>query len=411
MTRPVQHRIWSLNSRSASVWLLAIVFALTVSGQAQTLNVLHTFSGAADGFDPSAGLTMDAAGNLYGTALYGGSSDAGTVFKLTHKGSGWVLNGLYSFTGGSDGGNPQSRVIFGPDGTLYGTTSAGGNGGNGVVFNLRPQPAACKSAICPWTETVIYTFQGGSDGIAPAYGDLTFDQAGNLYGTTVGGGLNSCGGSSCGVVFKLTKSGSSWTESVLYSFTGGNDGGNPYSGVILDGAGNLYGTAYYGGANSFGAVYELSRSGSGWTEKTLTDFPGGGGYPIGGLTFDSHGNLFGTGFVGGTVFELMPSGGNWSYSLLTTFNGFDGPFGSPTFDGAGNFYGTNSTGGAYDNGFIFKASPSGGGWNFTDLYDFTGGNDGGFPVSNVVLDTSGNLYGTTYLGGSAGGGVAWQFKP
>lgn len=414
MARPVQHQICSLNGRSASIWLLASVLALAVSAQAQTLNVLHAFTGGGDGADPSAGLTMDKAGNLYGTTIYGGTTGNGTVFKLTHSGSKWVLNTLYSFTGGTDGANPQSRVIFGPDGSLYGTTSAGGlqGYGYGTVFNLRPQASACKTAICPWTETVIYTFQGGSDGISPAYGDLTFDAAGNIYGTTAGGGLDSCGGSSCGVVFKLTKSGSGWTESVIYSFTGGNDGGTPFSGVIFDSAGNLYGAAYYGGEISAGTVYELSPSGPGWTEKTLTDFSGGGGFPVGGLTFDAHGNLFGTGFVGGTAFELAPSNGSWTYNLLYTFNGFDGPFGSPTFDAAGNLYGTNATGGGvYDEGFVFKLTPSGGGWNFTDLYDFTDGNDGGFPVSNVILDANGNLYGTTYIGGAYGEGVAWGLTP
>lgn len=130
-----------------------------------------------------------------------------------------------------------------------------------------------------------------------------------------------------------------------------------------------------------------------------------------GLTFDTHGNLFGTGFSGGTAFELQPSGGNWTYSLLYTFDGFDGPFGSPVFDASGNFYGTNSTGGLYDQGFVFKLTPSGDSWTFTDLYDFTGGNDGGFPVSNVIFDSVGNLYGTTYLGGVDGFGVIWQITP
>ncbi len=401
-------------AKAAAALAIAIAFALAVvtpqAAQAQTLNVLHTFSGAGDGADPSAGLTMDHAGNLYGTTIYGGGPGNGTVFKLTRSGSNWVLNTLYSFTGGSDGGNPQARVIFGSDGSLYGTTSAGGYQGYGTVFNLRPQASACKSAICPWSETVLYRFQGGSDGAGPAYGDLTFDPSGNLYGTTLAGGLNTCGGT-CGVVFKLTRSGNSWTENVLYSFTGGNDGGTPFSGVIFDNAGDLYGTAYYGGAQSAGTVYELIPSGSNWTEKTLTDFAGGGGFPLGGLTFDAQGNLFGTGFVGGTAFELTPSNGSWVYSLLETFNGFDGPFGSPTFDAAGNFYGTNATGGAYDQGFVFKFTPSKGGWTFTDLYDFTGGNDGGFPVSNVIFDGNGNLYGTTFLGGTSGEGVVWQFKP
>ena len=394
----------------ALVSLLVLTLVTTRAAQAQTYNVLHSFSGGGDGGTPSAGLMMDRTGNLYGTAQYGGAGN-GTVFKLSHPGSGWILSILYAFQGGNDGLGPESRVIFGPDGGLYGTTTSGGFQGYGTVFELRPPVTACKSVICPWTETVLYRFQGGSDGIDPAYGDLTFDPMGNLYGTTSGGGLQLCGGNTCGVVYKLTRSGGSWTESVLYSFTGGNDGGTPYSGVILDSTGNLYGTAYYGGANTLGTVYELSPAGLAWTEKTLTDFSGGGGSPLGGLTFDPQGNLFGTGFSGGTAFELKPSGGNWIYSLLYTFNGFDGPFGSLTLDGAGNVYGTNSSGGTYDQGFVFKLTPANGGWTFADLYDFTGGNDGGFPLSNVILDSKGNLYGTAYLGGAAGYGVVWEITP
>jgi uncharacterized repeat protein (TIGR03803 family) len=315
MTRPHQNRVRKFGIKlHAAIAPFAMGLVLTAAAatalQAQTFKVLHNFT-VLDGENPSAGLTMDRAGSLYGTTLYGGASGNGTVFKLSHSHSNWVLNTLYSFTGADDGGYPQARVTFGADGSLYGTTSAGGYQGYGTVFNLKPQPSACKTALCPWTETVLYRFQGGSDGGVPTYGDLTFDPAGSLYGTTLGGGLQSCNGATCGVVFKLTHSGASWTESVLYSFTGGNDGGNPYSGVIFDNAGDLYGTCYLGGgAGSLGTVYELASSGSGWTEKTLTDFPGGGGSPIGGLTFDAQSNLYGTGFVGGTVFELMPSGGN-----------------------------------------------------------------------------------------------------
>jgi uncharacterized repeat protein (TIGR03803 family) len=397
-------------SPMALVSLLVLTLVTTRAAQAQTYNILHSFSGGGDGGTPSAGLMMDKAGNLYGTAQFGGAGN-GTVFKLSHPGSGWILSTLYAFQGGNDGLGPEARVIFGPDGGLYGTTTSGGFQGYGTVFELRPPVTACKSVICPWTETVLYRFQGGSDGIDPAYGDLTFDPTGNLYGTTSGGGLQLCGGNTCGVVFKLTRSSGGWTESVLYSFTGSNDGGTPYSGVIFDSTGNLYGTAYYGGANTLGTVYELSPSGSAWTEKTLTDFSGGGGSPLGGLTFDPQGNLFGTGFSGGTAFELKPSNGNWIYSLLYTFNGFDGPFGSLTVDGAGSLYGTNSSGGTYDQGFVFKLTPSNGGWTFTDLYDFTGGNDGGFPLSNVILDSKGNLYGTAYLGGADGYGVVWEITP
>ena len=398
-------RYFASRSLAAVVLLAAVPLAY-----AQTFHVLHNFSGNGDGGTPSAGLTIDRAGNFYGTTMSGATGN-GTVFKLSHVGSGWVVNTLYTFQGNTDGSAPIARVVFGPDGALYGTTSLGGFEGFGTVYRLQPPATACKSVSCPWTETVLYRFQGGSDGISPQYGDLSFDSTGSIYGTTVGGGQQTCGGDTCGVVFKLTRSGSNWTESLPYSFTGGNDGGEPFSGVIFDSAGNLYGAAYFGGDIGSGTVYELSPSGSGWTQKTLTDFSSGGGFPLGGLTFDSHGNLFGTGFVGGTAFELQPSGGNWNYSLLQTFNGFDGPFGSLTLDAAGNVYGTNATGGAFDNGFVFKLSPSGGGWTFTDLYDFSGGSDGGFPISNVSIDANGNLYGTAYFGGTIGYGVIWQITP
>jgi uncharacterized repeat protein (TIGR03803 family) len=392
---------------SIALLLWAIVpFALA---HAQTFHVLHNFSGGGDGATPSAGLTISG-GNFYGTTMSGASGN-GTVFRLSHSGSGWVLNTLYTFQGGNDGSAPIARVVFGPDGALYGTTSLGGFQGNGTVYQLRPPASACKSVSCPWTENVLYRFQGGSDGLSPQYGDLTFDSAGSVYGTTNGGGLDTCEGSTCGVVFKLTRSGNSWTESVLYSFTGGNDGGNPFSGVIFDGSGNLYGSAYEGGDLGLGTAYELSPAGSGWTQKTLTDFNGSSGSPLGGLTFDAHGNLFGTGFIGGTVYELQPSGGSWTFSQLESFDGINGPFGSLTFDAEGNIYGANPSGGAFGSGFVFKMTPAGGGWNLTDLYDFTGGNDGGFPICNVVLDSSGNLYGTAYFGGTASQGVVWQITP
>ena len=182
-SRRLQNLITTVSLRS-TLYALAIVFVLSVAAsraaQAQTLNVLHTFSGGGDGDAPSAGLTIDKAGNLYGTTLYG-AAGYGTVYKLSHSGSGWVLSTLYTFQGGNDGGYSQARVIFGPDSGLYGTTSAGGSLGNGTVFELRPPATACKSVSCPWAETVLYPFQGGSDGISPEYGDLTFDPMGNLY--------------------------------------------------------------------------------------------------------------------------------------------------------------------------------------------------------------------------------------
>jgi len=398
--------IWMALAGIASALLL--IFAATQT-QAQTFHVLHSFSGFGDGGQPTAGLTLDRAGNLYGTTEFGAISNAGTVFKLSHAGSGWVVSTLYAFRDGSDGGNPSGRVVFGPDGGLYGTTSEGGLFSNtGTVFELRPPATVCHSVSCPWTHTVLYRFGGGGDGYAPGFEDLVFDRTGNVYGTTTDGGLPGC---LCGDVFQLTPSGGTWTESILYRFAGGDDGSTPYSGVIFDSAGNLYGSTFEGGANGEGTVFELSPSGAGWTETTLTDFSGGSGFPLGGLTFDAQGNLFGTGFFfGGTVFELQPSGGSWSFSQIAVFDGNEGPSGALTFDNAGNIYGSNASGGPSDDGFVFKLTPSPNGWTVTHLHDFNG-DDGYSPMGNVVIDGSGNLYGTTLGGGTNGQGVAWEITP
>lgn len=233
---------------------------------------------------------------MYGTAVAGGMQacpgyGCGTVFKLSHRSSGWVFDPLYSFEAGNDGDHPQARVIFGPDGRLYGTTSDPSP--FGAVFNLRPPPTACKTALCPWTHTVLHLF-AGSDGWGPT-GDLVFDLAGNLYGTTFEGGSHGQG-----AVYELTPSNGGWTESVLYSFMGGTDGENTNAGVIFDKFGNLYGTTTYGGMyncgnQGCGTVYELTPSGSGWTKTILYNFQGrsDGDFP-GGLVFDDSGNLYGT---------------------------------------------------------------------------------------------------------------------
>src|SRR5271166_3676379 len=268
------------SSTQSTVNSFAIVLVLAVvlapSAQPQTFIVLHDFTGGQDGRYPLAGLSIDKAGNLYGTAANGGSAGLGTVFKLSHKGSGWTFSPLYSFLGGDDGAEPYARVVIGPDGSLYGTTNSAANlgcfqgYGCGTVFNLRPPPRACTTALCPWKETVLYSFTGGSDGGNPWSADLVFDQTGSLYGTTAYGGRMGCY-SSCGVVYKLTPSSGGWMETVLYSFTGGNDGGNPAGGVIFDQAGNLYGVTTDAGPSRQGTVYELTPSGSGWTENTIFD--------------------------------------------------------------------------------------------------------------------------------------------
>ncbi len=208
--------------------ILAGAMLLFTVGQpmhAQTWTWLHSFTGP-DGSAPQAGVTMDAAGNLYGTTSEGGAHNQGTVFKLTRRGSSWTLTTLYSFSG-PDGSAPYARVLLGPDGSLYGTTYYGGSAGYGTVYRLQPPAGFCRSVQCSWTETVLYSFQGGGGGEYPVYGDLAFDQEGNIYGTAAGGsGGGNCQGG-CGVVYKLTRSGGSWTFGVLYPFQGGDDGLDP----------------------------------------------------------------------------------------------------------------------------------------------------------------------------------------
>ena len=427
------HTIW----RAARAALaLAIMCALTgvfaQSAQAQTFRVIHTFTGGADGASPAAGLTMDAAGDLYGTTCAGGHTGSncgsplcgngcGTVFKLKHFASNWVLNPLYSFVG-NDGQNPEGRVALAPDGTLYGTTYRGGGGGCGVgcgiVFQLRPSAADQyqPAALVPWNEAVLYRFTGLSDGAQPQ-GDLTFDQLGKIYGTAQGGG------NGLGVIYELTPSEGGWAETVLYSVQ--DRRGSPTGGVIFDSSGNLYGANNLGGQYDDGAVYQLSPSGSGWTEQNLYSFTGGtdGWFLWGGLMIDSSGNLYGTTSAGGsggggTVFELTPSSGGWNFTTLYGLPGTGlggGPFEKLVMDAAGNLYGTSTGGGKYGYGTVFKLTPSSGGWTYTSLYDFACGPDGGYPISNLVFDANGNLYGTTYecgVQGSGGGfGVVFEITP
>jgi uncharacterized repeat protein (TIGR03803 family) len=421
----------------AAIAITILMIMAASEAQAQTYTVIHNFTGGADGGGPDSTLAIDAAGNLYGTAATGGNSSGncygscGLVFKMKASGSGWVLTPLYAFTGGSDGSAPAG-VVFGPDGALYGTTTAGGVScssnrqyGCGTVFTVRPSATVCKSALCPWSESVLYRFTGSpGDGAAPN-APVAFDQAGNLYGTTVQGGVANnfgCpyGHDWCGTVFELSPSDGGWTETVPYIFPLlGSAGQNPESGLAIDAAGNLYGTALVGGVNGGGTVFELTPSSSGWVENNLYSLPDGnntGDFPHGTLIFDPAGNLYGTTSVGGqngggTVFELSPSGGGWSYSLVYGLSGFeqDGPETGVTRDSAGNLYGT-----AYElgnnAGQIFKLTPSNGGWTYTLLHQFDY-NDGCLPVGGVTVDAHGNLFGTASACGTYGSGVVWEITP
>jgi hypothetical protein len=418
----------------AAIAMLLVAIHSTAA-RAQTYTVLHAFSGS-DGANPWAGLSMDRAGNLYGTAVYGGTRSqscaeffgCGSVFRLQHKNSGWIFSTLYQFSG-PDGGNPQARAIIGADGTLYSTTSNNGSGDRGNVFRLQPPSRFCNAVSCPWMETVLFSFST-STGAYPV-GNLTFDAAGNLYGTTQSGGLTEyCSGGGCGVVYQLTKSGGVWTENILHAFTDGSDGSAPSSGVIFDHSGNLYGTVPQSSdpAAAYGLVYELSPSGPGWTLNALYNFQAGedGAYPYAGLIFDAAGNLYGAtrnegSGRGGTVFQLSPSEGSWSLTTLYGFSqgsGYWGPYSTLVMDAAGNLYGTTYSDGAYGWGSVFKLTSSIGGWTYSDLYDFTGQEDGKWPVGTLVLDANGNVYGTTYGGGNIFGcsgdfgcGVVFEITP
>jgi uncharacterized repeat protein (TIGR03803 family) len=392
---------------------------------------LYTFTGGQDGGSPEAGLTMNQAGNLYGTTGYRGNLSCappygcGTVYELKYENSTYAFNLLSSNDYDGAGAHPYARVIFGADGLLYGTTLGRFYYGPGTVFNLKPPPRACTTALCPWTGTTLYSFPGcdyAPDGCYPGYGDLIFDKAHNIYGTTISGGNGSYG-----VVYELMFSNGSYTINVLHGFSG-LDGANPEGGVILDNSGNIYGTTWQGGTYGYGTVYELMPAMLGYTEMLLHSFSDGsdGAHPWAGVTSDVHdpssGNLFGAASDGGangggTVFELIPMNGSYAFKVLYSFSGTAGngcgPRASLTMDPAtGNLYGTTFCDGANGYGNIFELTNVGGGnYAYTDLYDFTGGNDGGNPMSNVIMDSSGNLYGTASGGGAYAWGVVWEITP
>ena len=433
MTNSPQNQSWTFNpsfrnaiAAMAMVVVFTLAALLTQSVQAQTLTVLHNFTGMPpDGANPYSGLTIDPAGNLYGTTRSGGAG-YGMVYQLKRTDSGFLCRPLYSFTSGNDGALPEARVTIGPDGSLYGTTVYGGGSppeGVGTVFNLKPPPAACKTALCPWRETVLESFNQ-ANGSHP-YSEVTFDQAGNLYGTVASGGQRDDG-----AVYELAPLNGGWTESTAYSFSG-SDGLDPIASVIFDSMGNLYSTTQLGGCCGYGTVFQLVPADGGWTESVLYSFAGGsdGGFPAAGLIFDPSGNVYGATTLGGTgsggtVFKLTPSNGSWTYSLVYSFTGPPhascGPQGSLVMDGAGNLYGTTFCDGAHGLGSVFKLTPSGGGWTYTALYDFTGARNGGYPYGSVVFDRNGNLYGTASFGGTGsdcnngsldGCGIVWEITP
>ena len=404
---------------------LSPVRAQTAGHQVGSEVGVYSFNGSGGGPRlPYAGLIRDSAGHLYGTTEFGGTYNQGTVFEVTPNANGnWTETVLYSFTGGADGGQPSGGLTFDAAGNLFGTNFGGSTNcklGCGTIYKLTPSSSG-------WAETVVYSFTGGSDGGEP-YAGLVSDAQGNFYGTTLlGGNLGAVCSAGCGTVFKLSQSNGIWTENVLYAFAGGNDGALPYAAVAFDAAGNLYGTTTSGGPYGSGTVFRLTAGQSGsWTENVLHAFTGGkdGQYPTGSLVSDTAGNLYGTTSKGGVkgygvVFKLSPtSGGTWQELVLHTF--WNTPAANPAaglvMDAGGNLYGTTLLGADLSScgagcGTLFKLSPaSGGSWTFAVLYLFGRATDGFQPSGQLILDAAGHLYGTTQAGGAYGAGLLFEIS-
>lgn len=385
--------------------MMLMMSASSGSGAQVKEKILYSFMGGDDGADPLAGLVEDVHGNLYGATYYGGGrgchrQGCGTIFKLTPSGTETVL---HSFKDGSDGAVPYAALILDAQHNLYGTTSVGGDidcydKGCGTVFELSPAGS----------ETALHSFMG-SDGSFPT-STLIADAEGDLYGTASGGGTTGAG-----TVVEIAPNGAT---TVLHSFTGGNDGGYPSAGLIADPSGNLYGTAYTGGASGLGAVFEVTQKGA---ESVLYSFCHkancvDGEYPLGGLSADAQGNLYGTTLEGGssgygTVFKLTRKGKETVlYSFLAS--GTDGafPYAGLIADSRGNLYGTTHLGGTSQGGgygTVFKVTPEG---RETVLHFFAAGSDGAYPDAPLIADSRGNLYGTTFAGGAHGLGTVFEIE-
>jgi len=381
---------------------IALVPTLATSrpAQAQTFTVLYTFTSTTNGEQPDAPLTMDAAGNLYGTTQYGGTNGGyGTVFKLNTTRKEAVL---LSFAGTPDAEDPYAGLTRDTAGNFYGTTLYGGTmGGFGTVFKLHPGGK----------ETILHSFAGTPDGEDPR-SVLLRDASGNLYGTTQYGGTN--GG--FGTVFKLSPNGK---LTLLHSFAGTPDGEDPYAGLLRDKAGNFYATTQYGGTNGgFGTVFKLSPKGKLTLLHSFAGTPDGVN-PLAGLLRDGAGNLYGTTYYGGTnggfgtVFKLNAKG---KLTLLHSFAGMpDGqnPYARLIRDSTGNLYGTTFYGGTSGYGTVFKLDTTG---KLTILHSFNPSPDGSHPIAGLILDKAGNLYGTTSDGGDlncgfSGCGTVFKISP
>jgi len=407
----------------ASITLLAVLapallLALTPAALAATkFRVLHNFGNGNDGGGLWATVVFDDKGNLYGATGGGGIYGDGAVFELTPTSGGrWKETVIHSFSFNADGASSYAPLALDAPGSLYGDTTDGGAYLGGTVFKLTHGSGG-------WTSTVLYE-------VGSRFGGVILDRSGNLYGPI---GAGTYGG---GAVAELSPGSDEWTYNVLHSFcryTGCPDGENP-SGVIWDGNGNLYGVAFGGGyvypkCDGCGTVFELSpQAGGGWKDRTLHKFgafPGDGIAPSSGLLLDSSGNLYGATDGGshtcgdggcGTVFKLTPGANGWKETMLYNFKGgTDGGvgLGPLVFDKVGNLYGTTAFGGdpQCSCGVVYKLTPSSDGqWKYTRLHAFVA-SDGYEPAAGLIIDSKGNLYGTTAVGGKYGGGVVFEITP
>ena len=410
----MQSREFPLRLVGAAV--LALAFLGTANfAVAQQFQLLYSFT--TYNSSPFGGVIFDAAGNMYGTTADGGTYANGTVYELSPQvGGGWTQTILHSFDS-LDGYEPYAGLAMDSAGNLYGTTRFGGSENQGTLFEVTP------AGDGTWTETVLHNFGSTTtDGLQP-YSTPYLDSAGNIYGTTIGGGTYRNG-----TVFELEHIGTRWQEKVLFSFNPGTTGVGgfwPYAGVIMDSAGNLYGTteACQCSYTNQGTVFELKRTGSAYSERVLHYFyshTSDGSDPMASLTFDNKGNLYGTtasgGTGAGTVFELSPtSSGQWKEKILHNFTGNpdgSGPMANVIFDTHGNLYGTTVGGGTQNWGTVFELKPAGNGtWTETILYNFKDDGDGDDISSPVTLDALGNIYGTALGSGAYDGGDVFEIAP
>jgi uncharacterized repeat protein (TIGR03803 family) len=386
----------------------------TSAGASSNPGVVYNFTGGNDGGNAATGVVFDGQGNAYGTTVVGGIFGCGTVFKLIPGSGQWTRKTLWNFSCGLDGKNPHGGVTFDKNGNLYGTTVAGGNGGIctgdgcGVVFRISTHGGL----------RVLYNFTGGDDGFGPG-SPVVFDSAGKLYSTAPDGGKHKKG-----VVFQLSFQHNHWVQTVIHAFTGHADGGIGSLGPLLidNSTGTIYGVTEIDGSHNAGTAYKIVPAGGGtWTFTTIWGFRGtpDAGYPYGGLIADSHGNLFGTTYYGGannlgSVFELKPNQhGTYNERVLYSFKGGkDGSLTTTTLiaDGSGNLDGTTSGGGgSCDCGTIFKLTPSG---TESILHRFGSSNtDAKYPYYGLTPDANGNLFTSTVAGGLYGQGTVYGITP